>query len=68
MILTTSIILNLLMMCVNVTKNVKDKYTIIPAPNQVGGHIKDTVYQTTGIAFFVRMRFLCINELFTDKF
>jgi hypothetical protein len=56
------------MMCVNVTKNVKDKYTIIPAPNQVGGHIKDTIYQTTGIAFFVRMRFLCINELFTDKF
>ena len=28
-----------------------------PAPDQVEGDVKDTVYQTTGIAFFIRMGF-----------
>jgi len=32
-------------------------HTVIPAPDQVEGDIKDTVYQIAGIAFFIRMRF-----------
>jgi hypothetical protein len=30
-------------------------HTVIPAPDQVEGNVKDTVYQTAGIAFFIRM-------------
>ena len=48
-------------------------HTVIPdprTPDQVGGDIKDTVYQTTGIALFVRMRFpikLVMTVLYTKS-
>ena len=43
-------------------------HIVIPTPDQAEGDVKDTVYQTAGIAFFVREISNQVGNDVMDKF